>query len=240
MTNSATEAERAPSVDKESAFYGWAQKRGIAGQAYKALRDAFMDGYDNGQAARAIPQAAAEPVKRRSVLAICDAYESGMGHGLQRDGHSSGAIWGDPECVIAYELGYKEGADRISAAPDRAPSIDSYPVEPMSMSMCGSLDYLKGWNDCLAAIVAGGVPSIDSATEKDAARYRAIRTLMESAKGSASIEVNQYLAYYDTCEPGEEVKLQWYPDTPIGFYTIEASTFDAMADRAIAAMKGEG
>lgn len=50
--------------------------------------------------------------RKREILAICDAYESGIGHGLQRDGHSSGAIWSDPECGQAYELGYAEGLGR--------------------------------------------------------------------------------------------------------------------------------
>lgn len=78
----------------------------------------------------------------------------------------------------------------------------------------------------LAAPAAGTV-------EKDAERYRALHTLMQNAKGSASIEVNQHLAYYETAEPGQEVKLQWYPDTPIGFYTIEGATLDAVADEAV-------
>ena len=69
-----------------------------------------------------------EPVKRRDVFAICDAYESGMGHGLQLDGHKSGAIFGNPECGKAYEIGYEEGEERARkpVAPDRAPSTDTH------------------------------------------------------------------------------------------------------------------
>jgi hypothetical protein len=35
-------------------------------------------------------ESAAVP-SRRDIFGICDAYESGVGHGLQRDGHKSGA-----------------------------------------------------------------------------------------------------------------------------------------------------
>lgn len=77
----------------------------------------------------------------------------------------------------------------------------------------------------------GSAPA--AGTVKDAERYQALNALMQNAKGSASIEVNQHLAYYETAEPGQEVKLQWYPDTPIGFYTIEGATLDAVADEAI-------
>ena len=44
---------------------------------------------------------------------ICDAYESGVGHGLQRDGlDGSTTPFGDKECQEAYELGYIEGLDK--------------------------------------------------------------------------------------------------------------------------------
>jgi hypothetical protein len=83
-------------------------------------------------------------------------------------------------------------------------------------------------------------PATSAADAMDAQRYRALRDLMQSAKGSASIEVNQHLAYYEAPEPGHEVKLQWYPDTPIGFYTIEGSTLDEVADETIAASRKGG
>jgi len=59
-----------------------------------------------------VPQAASAEAKRRDVFAICDAYESGIGHGLQLDGHKSGAIFGNPECGKAYEIGYELGEER--------------------------------------------------------------------------------------------------------------------------------
>lgn len=65
---------------------------------------------------------AVEP-KRRDIFAICDAYESGIGHGLQRDGHKSGAIFGNPECGMAYEIGYEEGEERASGKKPNAPPV---------------------------------------------------------------------------------------------------------------------
>lgn len=71
----------------------------------------------HGSAAQAV-----EP-KRRDIFAICDAYESGIGHGLQRDGHKSGAIFGNPECGMAYEIGYEEGEERSSWKKPAAPPV---------------------------------------------------------------------------------------------------------------------
>jgi hypothetical protein len=104
-------------------------------------------------------------------------------------------------------------------------------------TMCAfnASDVPAGTKLYLAATTAGAAETSEDA--RDAARFRAIRHLMQTAKGSASIEVNQHLAYYDQCEPGEEVKLQWYPDTPIGFYTIEGHTLDDVADQAVEAMR---
>lgn len=73
--------------------------------------------------------------------------------------------------------------------------------------------------------------------EADAARYRFLVATMQSAKGVASLEVNREFAYYEMPEPGEEVRLQWYPDTPVGFYLSAASTIDAAIDKA---MKEQG
>jgi hypothetical protein len=47
------------------------------------------------------------------IFKICDAYESGVGHGLQRDGHKDGkAIFADAELAEAYEIGYELGDER--------------------------------------------------------------------------------------------------------------------------------
>ena len=65
---------------------------------------------------------APKPAKRRDVFAICDAYESGIGHGLQLDFHKSGAIFGNPECGKAYEIGYEEGEERARSGKAVAPA----------------------------------------------------------------------------------------------------------------------
>lgn len=49
------------------------------------------------------------------VFMICDAYESGMGHGLQRDGHCL-AVFTNPEHTEAYRIGYELGEKRASEA----------------------------------------------------------------------------------------------------------------------------
>lgn len=47
------------------------------------------------------------------VFMICDAYESGFGHGLQDDGHDNGAdLFTDPELAEAYTLGYQNGLEK--------------------------------------------------------------------------------------------------------------------------------
>ena len=68
---------------------------------------------------------------------------------------------------------------------------------------------------------------------KDAERYRWLCRTLESAKGSGSIDVNRELAYYETPEQGKQVRIQWYPDTPIGFYVSEAETINDAIDNAM-------
>lgn len=68
----------------------------------------------------AVVRAAPAEMNRRDILGICDAYESGIGHGLKMDGHSSGAIFGNPEHGNAYEIGYMEGVRRASHAAEGA------------------------------------------------------------------------------------------------------------------------
>jgi hypothetical protein len=49
------------------------------------------------------------------IYTICSAYESGVGHGQERDGHDNVTmtLFGDNyECNVAYCTGYKEGAKR--------------------------------------------------------------------------------------------------------------------------------
>lgn len=72
------------------------------------------------------PKTAGAPKTCRSsedLQAICDAYESGVGHGLERDGHMDGDVYANPDLADAYEIGYAEGARRAeNLAPDRPQS----------------------------------------------------------------------------------------------------------------------
>jgi hypothetical protein len=71
--------------------------------------------------------------------------------------------------------------------------------------------------------------------QKDAARYRFLRDLLHKSVG-AGVEVNDERLVYEEPKPGEEVRLYWYPDTPVGFYESKAATLDEAID---AAMRGE-
>lgn len=107
MTN-ATEAERALFEDHMRRL-GYSCKVSQFKPGY--MGDNVQEAWGIWQAARAIPLAAAEPVKRRDVFAICDAYESGIGHGLKRDGHKSGAwclVWNDASRAIAAMKGEQQ------------------------------------------------------------------------------------------------------------------------------------
>lgn len=46
-----------------------------------------------------------------NVFAICDAYESGMGKGLQGSTRLIGAF-ADPDCEDAYQIGFALGLER--------------------------------------------------------------------------------------------------------------------------------
>lgn len=57
-----------------------------------------------------------KPVMQEPVISevfrICDAYESGFGHGAKNDGLNDGSIFADKRQGEAYELGYAEGVNR--------------------------------------------------------------------------------------------------------------------------------
>ena len=42
------------------------------------------------------------------VFKICNAYETGVGHGQKKDGYTAGP-YSDPELNEAYEMGYSLG-----------------------------------------------------------------------------------------------------------------------------------
>ncbi|WP_157646681.1 hypothetical protein [Burkholderia ubonensis] len=82
-------------------------------------------------------------------------------------------------------------------------------------------------------VATSGSRAVVSADDKLCAeRYRWLRNTMQSAKGSASLNVNEHLSYYEPAAPGEEVRLQWYPNTPIGFYVVHGTTIDEAIDAA--------
>ena len=49
------------------------------------------------------------------IFKICNAYETGVGHGQKKDGHTAGP-YSDPELNEAYYIGYRHGHG-ISAEP---------------------------------------------------------------------------------------------------------------------------
>jgi hypothetical protein len=65
----------------------------------------------------------------------------------------------------------------------------------------------------------------------DAKRYRWLRDTLHSAVGGG-VTVNDERLVYQTPEPGEEVRVYWYPDTPVGFYESKAATLDEAVDSA--------
>ena len=65
----------------------------------------------------------------------------------------------------------------------------------------------------------------------DAKRYRWLRDTLHSAVGGG-VTVNDERLVYQTPEPGDEVRVYWYPDTPVGFYESKAATLDEAVDSA--------
>jgi hypothetical protein len=71
---------------------------------------------------------------------------------------------------------------------------------------------------------------------QDAGKWRLMReTLTQGIAGG--VEVNDAKLFYEQPTQGEEVRIYWYPDTPIGFYEVKARTLDDAVD-AIAAQAG--
>lgn len=94
----------------------------------------------------------------------------------------------------------------------------------------------RAWQGRFNIEAADAITTLQAELEqcrKDAERYAWLRKTLESAKGSGSIDVNSERAYYETPEEGKQVRIQWYPDTPVGFYVSEAETIDAAIDKAM-------
>ena len=112
----------------------------------------------HGSAAQAVA------ASKRDIFAICDAYESGIGHGLQRDGHKSGAIFGNPECGKAYEIGYAEGDER---ADGKKPKVAAPPV--------ADTEGVKPWQERIP--VGAYAHEIEAAKDAEIAELRALSRL---------------------------------------------------------------
>jgi len=70
----------------------------------------------------------------------------------------------------------------------------------------------------------------------DARRYQGLREIFQKSVG-AGIEVNDQALVYEPVEPGEAVRLYWYPVTPVGFYESKADTLDEAVDAALASQE---
>lgn len=66
------------------------------------------------------------------VFMICNAYESGYGHGLNMDG-KNGKYFSDPEHNEAYQIGYKEGFERAGEVIDITGDIEPAVLEAYSL-----------------------------------------------------------------------------------------------------------
>jgi chromosome segregation ATPase len=69
------------------------------------------------------------------------------------------------------------------------------------------------------------------ALRKDAERYRWLRDTLHASVGGG-VEVNDRRLVYEDPEPGEAVRVFWYPNTPVGFNQSTADTLDKAIDAA--------
>lgn len=79
-----------------------------------------------------------------------------------------------------------------------------------------------------------GTTDTEEANRRDAERYRWLRDTLHGAVGGG-VEVNDARLVYEEPEPGEAVRVYWYPHTPVGFNHVIACTLDEAIDEA---MKG--
>jgi hypothetical protein len=152
----------------------------------------------------------------------------------------SGTVVGDPEwwagkiAMVVMQSGHVSNGPVIAYASSTRPN---YLMSAAQYDNC--LPKNRTAYDIPLVAAKGqsqdGLSHRDSgSTSKDAERYAAIRKLLTEAVG-AGIEANDPRLYYEQPEPGEEFRLYWYPDTPIGSYEIKGSTLDEVADAAIEA-----
>lgn len=74
------------------------------------------------------------------VFFICDAYESGFGHGAKNDGLNDGSIFADSRHGEAYELGYSEGLKRSKRAQEQAEREPIKYLVEATCTKCGATE----------------------------------------------------------------------------------------------------
>ncbi|HEP6426948.1 TPA: hypothetical protein VDB83_001219 [Burkholderia cenocepacia] len=77
------------------------------------------------------------------------------------------------------------------------------------------------------------------ADRRDAERYRIIRDTLSKAVGGG-VEMNDERLVYQEPVPGEEVRIFWYPYTPVGFSEVHGADLDSAADALALAQRQEG
>ena len=98
-------------------------------------------------------------------------------------------------------------------------------------AQANSLGFLRQISEQQAYEITQQAAEIE-ALRADAERYRWLRDTLHKAVGGG-VEVNDARLVYEVPEPGESVRVYWYPDTPVGFYESEADTLDAAIDAAL-------
>lgn len=72
----------------------------------------WVTGQDGGHSCTSQLKARLEAITAEVVIDICNAYESGVGHGLKKDGLGSPYSPGDNEDA-AYKFGYEFGGRSV-------------------------------------------------------------------------------------------------------------------------------
>jgi len=81
--------------------------------------------------------------------------------------------------------------------------------------------------------------SMVEALAVDAGRYRWLRDTVATSV-ACGFEANDEKLVYEDPLPGTEVRIYWYPDTPIGFYESRGSNLDEAVDAARTPLTAQG
>ena len=104
------------------------------------------------------------------------------------------------------------------------------PTDPVAAAVARVRDWLEGENTLHPDDVRDLFASYQSVRE-DAARLDWLSSTLESAVGGG-VEVNDDRLVYLEPEKGKEVRVFWYPETPVGFTQFFGSTIREAIDRA--------